>query len=345
MKLFDSKIADIWVTMGPVLENPETLFKIFESGAKGVRVALSYGDHEIWSRRSKLIRDSAKKAGKSCLVIADTSGGKIRLGGLGDFNHLDIRGGERIKLVPLSSGFRFEGKEIPVNVDLKGVVFEGDRVMIGDGAVILKVVGAENDSVTCVVEKGGTINPNRGLIIQSEKFQPECLTEKDVEDIRYVASSEDFDALALSFVSESDQVDKAKRMLSEAGRDIPVIAKIETKKAIENLSSISEVADAIMIARGDLALFAPWTQLGNLVEKAVRTVKRSGKPWVIGTQVAEGLERFAFPTRAEICDLDRWVKEGASAILLSYETAFGPRPVDAVSCVRQLIEASSKGSQ
>ncbi|MDE1856494.1 MAG: hypothetical protein KGH98_00240 [Candidatus Micrarchaeota archaeon] len=341
MSFGDRKGTDIWFTMGPASSDRDVIRQILEAGATGVRLTFSYGTPQIQIERANLVRDVAMELSVRCTIVADIEGEKIRLGEMDGSKSISVTEGETLNLVP-SSNFHHEQHTIPVNSDsFITKAKKGDRIVIGDGATSLKIVEKHRGEAVCDVVKGGVINPNRGIIDQSSGFQPACLTDKDRSDLGEIAESGAFDAVAVSSVSNSDDIVEVRRIINERSPDLRIIAKIETKSGILNLGKILEASDMIMIARGDLALFLPWYELGNNVDRIVHQAKRSGKPWIMATQVAEGLERFSFPTRAEICDITHWVKEGAGGFLLSTETAFGKRPVDAVACVSKVVSAAS----
>jgi pyruvate kinase len=142
---------------------------------------------------------------------------------------------------------------------------------------------------------------------------------------------------AISFVGDPMDVSEAKRIIAEEHSSMDVLAKIETQLGIDRIEGIAKEADALMAARGDLALTLPWVELYSAVSKLSDSAKVAGTPWILATQLAEGLERFAFPTRPEICDLAHWIRQGAAGAMLSYETAFGPKPVDAVRYVTEIV--------
>jgi pyruvate kinase len=146
-----------------------------------------------------------------------------------------------------------------------------------------------------------------------------------------------YDALAISFVSAASDLEIAKDLIDRKNRLLPVVAKIETGLGVDNIHEIVDLADAVMLARGDLALAAPWIDLPKNVDTIVAAASRHGRPWILATQIVEGLERFSFPTRAEISDLARWAQAGAAGVMLSFETAWGARPVEAVRATAELV--------
>ncbi len=340
MKLLNNGNVEVWFTQGPATNDIEMLTSMFKAGADGVRETFSFGTHMQQAEAASAAFNAAKNAQRECSIIADLEGEKMRLGPFGKTTHLRVETGEELRLVPLSAGFNEKEKKIPVKTaKLFLTAKEGDRLIVGDGSSILEVSCVSKEGITCKAVEGGIINPNRGLTLQSGKYSPMCMTDKDIMDLKYIAKAKMYDAVALSFVSKGEDVEMARKMLQEEGSMLPIIAKVETQKGVENIKEIAMSADAIMVARGDLALYVPWYELGNMVEEIVDLTNQCRKPWIMATQVAEGMERFSFPTRAEICDMSHWIRRGASAIMVSYETAFGPKPVAVVSAIRKIVAA------
>lgn len=337
--------TDIWFTMGPKSRNPLTVRQLVEAGASVVRLGFSFGDHKLQTQRARMVRDAADATNGTCHVIADLPGEKIRLGDFGGRESIHLEGSETVTLVPLERDFDPTERVLPVEDALFGRTKVEDTLLVGDGSVSMDVIESDDSSLRAEVERGGTINPNRGVIVQGSDFEPESLTDEDVRHLRYVAESGLFDAVALSFVSSASEVERARSILDDSGEMPPVVSKIETRAGVENVGDICKASDAVMVARGDLALFLPWPELGRHVKRVVEAAQRTSTPWIMATQVAEALERFSFPTRAELCDLNRWVAEGGDGVLLSYETAFGSAPVDAVSRVSDVIDATNEAEQ
>ncbi|MEV5412694.1 pyruvate kinase [Thermopolyspora sp. NPDC052614] len=211
----------------------------------------------------------------------------------------------------------------------------GDVITVGDGGAELAVVDTGADGVVVQVVGAGTLQRFRGLTVRGRGFNPRALTDKDRTDLEFVACHEEFDAVALSFVASSDDLAVAREIMG--ARRLPIIAKIETALGVERIEEISRSADMVMAARGDLALSIPWVELPAAVTAIADAAVRTGTPWVLATQVAEGLERFTLPTRAEICDLAHWLNRGCSGVMLSYETVFGGNALAAVESVEALV--------
>lgn len=345
-KFLSPEKPDIWFTMGPESNNPLTVQNIIEAGATGVRLTFSFGSQELQSQRAEMVTRTAKEADSEATIVADFEGEEMRLSDFPGYQKISVESGSEVRLMFNKDEFDLDTKSIPVGSDeFDSRINEGDRILIGDGAVILDVIDRHQGYVSCEVYKGGVINPNRGIVIQDSGFEPTSLTDKDISDLKYVSQNEEFDAVALSFVSNANDVRKAREILESPGPSLPIISKVETPEGVNNIKEIAKESDAVMVARGDLALFLPWAEMGIHTEQIVSGSEKVDTPWIMATQMAEGLERFAFPTRAEISDLTRWVKRGMDGMLLSYETAFGSHPVDAVSSMREIINSTEEKIQ
>lgn len=329
----------IFFTMGPEADNPSQVTDLITEGATLMRTVFSYREPPIHEQRAKLVKEAAKNVGKDITVVADLPGGKIRIHNLNGKQRKQVREGESLDLVPV-------GREGDITVDSNALfeqVGSGDTIIVGDGSLTMKVKNVTDDRIHCEVIREGTIELNRGLTVRDGSFEPPTLRKQDCEYLEYVAKSGVFDAVALSFVSDPKEITTARSILESHDSQLPIIAKIESAGGIESLTDITSTADAVMAARGDLALYLPWENLEAYTARIAREAQATDTPWILATQVAEGLENFDSLTRAETCDLSRWVNDGVEAVLLSHETAFGSNPVKAVSEVRDLLEAVDNG--
>jgi len=284
-----------------------------------------------------MFRNAAREVDEEFDIIADVSGEKVKLGEFDGKDSIELSQGDTVELVSKDQDFKVSEMQIPLNSDiLFGSLEKGDTIYIGDGDVLLRVESCD-DSIICETIKSGTVQPFRGLKPQSDLFEPSALTDKDVEDLKFIAESKKFDAALISFVSSASDVDRAKETLKKKDCDIPVISKIESKKGLENLEEICQASDAVMAARGDLALFLPWHKLGDHVKRIAETAETNNTKWILATQLLEGMERFPIPSRADICDVDHWKKEGASGFMLCYETAFGDKPIESMRALDKLV--------
>jgi len=328
----------LWFTYGPSVDDEEVLRKVLLAGATGCRLTFSFGTRALQEDRGLTMKRLAADMEHPCLVVADLAGEKIRLG---DFAQpqVAIKSGERVTLrrpgtTPdiITRLFPITSHRLFANVKAK------DRIVIGDGSLLLEIAAVSDDDIEAFALYDGVINPNRGLMMQSGSMSPTCLTSKDIEDLEHIARSTVYDMVALSFVSDPADVERARKIIRKADRDMPIIAKIETAQGLRNLYAITDAADMIMAARGDLATAIDWVELPSAVELIARVAGERNKPWVLATQIVEGLERFALPSRAEICDLAHWLNRSASGVMVSYETAFGRKPVEAIIAVNRMIE-------
>ena len=330
MRLRHGGDPGIVITMGPKADNPSRVSDLVEAGATAVRTVFSYRTPSIHEHRANLVHDVAGGVGRDVTVIADLPGGKIRLGELdGD----DQRGIRRDDTLVLTRPGTSAG--VPVTSDrFFSAVSVDDELVVGDGSLVLEVTAVSDAEVECRASRGGTLESNRGLAVRGSEFDPPTITESTRESLAFVAESGAFDAVALSFVSSRSDIETARSILADHGEQLPIVAKVESAGGMESLPTITEAADAVMAARGDLALYLPWTDLESNTSEIARAARDADTPWILATQVAAGLEQFGLLTRAEMCDLLRWRREGCAAVLLSHETAFGTDPVQAVSTVR-----------
>jgi pyruvate kinase len=334
-------MAMLWYTPGPASIGHEE--EIIRAGANGVRLTFSYATADYQAERAVLHRRIARACDLPCTVVADLPGEKYRLGRFAKEPSIQVKAGDEFRLVPgeVSDAPTDRILTVPAPALLRELE-RGDLVTVGDGGTVLEVIRASAAEAVVVVTVDGTVNQSRGLTVRGGRFRPRCLTGKDLSDLGFVARSGLFDNVAISFVADANDVRRARKVLSAAASPVTLTAKIETLAGVENAVEISAAADLVMAARGDLALAVPWVELPGAVARIQHAADETRTPWILATQVVEGLERFAIPTRAEICDLANWADRGCAGVLLSYETAFGARPVQAVGAVRALLDRWSR---
>jgi pyruvate kinase len=330
---------ELWITYGPSVDKPDLLRRVIAAGVDGVRLTFSYGDASLQCQRAAAVKEAAAAAGRVVRVVADLQGEKCRIAKIGDLDQVKIRAGRAIELTAGTTAGTEGDVRLPLQqADQVALFAVGDVVIAGDGEMMLDVVEIDSEGVRCVPREDGVLRPGRGLAIRGSNFTPSSMTAKDRADLRALLGSTDFDAVALSFVSGTEAVDEARLEIGKS-HGLEVIAKIETAKGVERAGEICAGADAVMAARGDLALCMPWTALAGGVERIARAAREHAKAWILATQIVESMERFDLPSRAEICDLSHWLATGAAAVMLSRETAFGARPVESVAAVAELIDA------
>jgi pyruvate kinase len=334
----------LWYTVGPASLGKEE--DLFRNGATGIRLTFNFGTPELQHERAVNIKAAAAQVGSECFVVADLGGEKFRIGTFVGDPTVTASAGALVRLVHAETGApSSDDLTLPIpNSKFLSQLKKGSIVTVGDGSAVFVVTKKSDRDVLAEMTSEGVINNCRGLTIQGEEFQPKSLTSKDLTDLDHILSSPVYDAVALSFVGSDTDVSTARQLANKAKRDIPIVAKIETAAGVANIDSICKVSDFVMVARGDLAVAIPWLDLPSAVKEISLTAKSKSIPWILATQIAEGLERFTMPTRAEICDLARWMEDGCAGILLSYETAFGAKPIAAVTCTAALMNRWSRNA-
>ena len=292
----------LWFTYGPKTTSSDTIRSLLLAGATGARLTFSYGTPELQAERATQVRRLAREIGANVFLVADLQGEKCRLSSLAGIDEIPVQRGDVVMLV--SEPGALDSSPIRLQVQLPRYLKEmwpGDIILEGDGAISLEVLERRGDDVMCRCLATGKLRPGRGIVLQKREFRPTALTVKDRADLDFVLKSQLFDAVAVSFVGTREDVAQVKALLGGQAA-ISVIAKIETQLGVDNVESIVAEADAVMAARGDLALTMPWEQLPASVRTIAQASQHARKPWILATQIAEGMERFSFPTRAEICD-------------------------------------------
>jgi pyruvate kinase len=330
-------MKELWYTDGPSASGKER--ELFLSGATGVRLTFSYGTAEYQEERAAAIKKAAFQVDHPCCVVADLAGEKFRLGTFSKQPSIQVSEGTKIRLTHAETTASAAEFVFPVrHASFFSQIKEGSMVTVGDGSAVFRVTQVSTTEALGEITVAGVVNQSRGLSIQGGDFQPRTLTAKDVRDLEHIIASPVYDVIALSFVSTATDLVRVRELAQKANRNITILAKIETPAGLENIASICESADMVMAARGDLALTLPWVELPAAVQTIAAAAKTISTPWILATQIMEGLERFAIPTRAEICDLAHWLSEGCAGAMLSYETAFGTHPATAVACVSTMLK-------
>ena len=323
---------EFWITLGP--SSADHLRSMFQSGVNGVRFTFSYGTPELQVDRAREVGRTAESLGRRCLRIADLPGQKYRLGRFQGEQIVRFEAGSAATLSVSREDDPSKSRRLPVpQPSFFDFLSKGDIVTVGDGSALLHVMTVDAQSANVEFVEDAVVEQTRGLTIQSERFRPDPLGDSDRIALDPIRDSGAFDAVAVSFVDGAPVVDEVRQLTG-----LPVVSKIETAGGLEALSTICPASDYVMAARGDLALTVPWVELPGAVQQIASACRDSGTPWILATQVAEGLEKFALPTRAEICDLAHWFDEGAAGVMLSYETVFGTQPMRAVRAVSALVE-------
>lgn len=335
-KLF--KRTKILATIGPATNSAEMVEAVIMAGVNGCRLNCSHGSNEERDQQIKWIREAAAKKGRSVAILQDLQGPKIRLGMLKD-NHLELKKGD--ELVLESREFVHDGgMTVPVQYNLAEKVKVGEPLSMFDGKVKSEVIEIVSETAIKVkILNDGFIMSKKGLNLPDTDFGGDILTPKDLADIEYGAGC-DYDYVSLSFVQSARDIEKLKQLLLSHGSTAKVIAKIETKKAIEtdkNLEEIVEAADGIMVARGDMAVEAGAEVVPIVQRKLIAMTRAHAKLCIVATQMLSSMVESPEPTRAEVSDVATAVVQGADVVMLSDETANGKYPLETVKEMKKVI--------
>jgi pyruvate kinase len=320
-------------TLGPVSSNQETLKGMVEAGLDVVRLNFSHGERADHLARFELVRSVAAEVGHNLAVLVDLQGPKIRVGVVDD-NGVRVDRGREVVLV--AGADRAAEPEIPVVYpELAADVRQGDQILLDDGAIGLRVQDVEGERVRCQVERGGVVKSRKGVNLPGVAVSAASLTGKDRADVA-TAVEAGADYVALSFVRKPDDVVQAKQAIADHGGDIPVVAKLERPEAIDCLDEILEVADAVMVARGDLGVELAVEKVPPIQKHIIAQANSQGVPVITATQMLESMVASPRPTRAEASDVANAIFDGTDAVMLSQETAIGQFPVEAVATMARI---------
>jgi len=327
--------AKIVCTTGPATASPEQIQALVDAGMDVARINRSHGEPAEHEAIIGHVRAAAKASGRAVAVLVDLQGPKIRLGRFAE---------EKVELV---EGDVFtittedvEGTKELVSTTYKGLPGDarpGDRILIDDGRVAVRITAVDGPRVITRVEVAGPVSNNKGLNLPGVAVSVPAMSDKDEEDLRW-ALRLGADLIALSFVRSAADYEVVARIMADEGRKVPVIAKIEKPQAVENLVEIIDAFDGIMVARGDLGVELPLEQVPIVQKRAIELARRSAKPVIVATQVLESMISAPRPTRAEASDCANAVLDGADAVMLSGETSIGAYPIEAVRTMARIIE-------
>lgn len=324
----------ILCTLGPSTQSAASIKKLLLEGMDGVRLNFSHGNYEWFEKVYSEIHNVCTEEHVPLAVLIDLQGPKIRIGEL-EKPEIEISDNSFIEITTE----KVLGNEKIISTSYKRLSHDAqvdDPILIDDGLIKLRVTEKKASSVICFVESGGMLKPKKGMNLPGMKLSTESLTEKDKNDIKF-ALKHRVDFIALSFVRNPDDVTKLRQWLKDQSSTIPIVAKIEKKEAIENFDEILEVADAIMIARGDLGVELPAQDVPVLQKEIIRKCKSVGKIVITATQMLESMINNPVPTRAEASDVANAVWDGTDVVMLSGETSVGKYPIDAVKIMNAIV--------
>ncbi|MDA0676065.1 MAG: pyruvate kinase [Proteobacteria bacterium] len=326
----------IVATLGPASSDAERIGVLFDQGVDVFRLNFSHGTHDEHRRRYDIIRALEKEKGRPIGTIADLQGPKLRVGNFADGRVL-LRTGSRFRL-DLDDAPGTESRVQLPHPEIFNAVEPGTDLLIDDGRLRLEVLEAGPDFAETRVRVGGDLSNHKGVNVPSAILDLSPITNKDERDLDF-ALRLGIDWIALSFVQRPEDVARARRMV--AGR-AGVLVKLEKPSAIETLEEIIELADALMVARGDLGVEMPPEDVPGIQKRIIRSCRRAGKPVIVATQMLDSMVHSPTPTRAEASDVATAVYDGADAVMLSAETAVGDYPVESVSMMNRIITRVEK---
>jgi len=321
----------IIATLGPSSSTAETIAALSAAGANVFRLNFSHGNHEDHQARYEAIREVEQRTGRMIGVLADLQGPKLRIATFAE-GKVSLTAGQRFRLELDTAPGDATRVGLP-HPEIFAALTPGQDLLLDDGKVRLHVERCDNGSADTVVVTAGTLSNRKGVNVPQAVLPLAALTDKDRRDLDF-ALQMGVDWIALSFVQRPDDVAEAKKLV--AGR-AGVMVKLEKPQAIEHLDGLIELADAMMVARGDLGVEMPTEDVPPLQKRIVRACRRAGKPVVVATQMLESMISAPTPTRAEASDVATAVYDGADAVMLSAETASGAYPVEAVTIMEKII--------
>jgi pyruvate kinase len=326
--------AKIAATLGPACVSTHTLTKMVRRGMDVARLNFSHGDRVSHAKLVRSLRRATNDAGRPVALLADLQGPRFRIGEF-DGGALVLKRGAAVHI--RAGRTRCAAGELPVSyAALAKDVKRGDRVLIDDGRIELRVVRVRGRDVRCEVVRGGEVRDHKGINLPDSSLSVPAVTAKDARDL-ITAVELGANWLAVSFVRRGADIARAKRLLERAGRSIPVLAKIERAEAIERLDEILDAADGLMVARGDLGVELPASHVPILQKEIIEKANALGKPVITATQMLDSMRHSPRPTRAESSDVANAVLDGSGCLLLTAETAVGEYPLEAVATMDEII--------
>ena len=323
----------ILATLGPASRTPDMIGKLFRAGADAFRINMSHGDQADKAEVIRIIRNLEELHGRSTTILVDLQGPKLRVGGFADGS------------VTLETGQDFQldldktpGDAARVCLPHKEVFYAlevGSRLLLDDGKLVLRVLEIGETALKTRVEVGGVLSNNKGLNVPDVVVPLAALTEKDRSDLAF-AVDQGVDWIALSFVQRPEDLAEARRLI---GGKAALLAKIEKPAALDRLEGILELADAVMVARGDLGVELPPEAVPPAQKRIVETARELGKPVVVATQMLESMIKAPTPTRAEVSDVATAIYDGADAVMLSAESAAGDWPEESVAMMDRIAHS------
>ena len=323
-------------TLGPASDDIETLSSMVDAGLDVARLNFSHGNHEEHKERIENIKNIAREKGKPVGLMLDTKGPEVRTGDLRK-DEVELENGKKV----IMTTEEIEGDSNRFSVQYKGLpddLQEGSQILIDDGLIELKVEEIDGSEIHCTIINGGVLGSRKGVNLPGVKVELPALTEKDRKDILF-GIEQDVHFIAASFVRKAEDVIEIRKLLEENGaEDIQIIPKIENQEGVDNIDEIIEVADGIMVARGDLGVEIQAEKIPVIQKNLIKKCNEVAKPVITATQMLDSMIRNPRPTRAEASDVANAIFDGTDATMLSGESAAGDFPVESVKTMANIAE-------
>jgi pyruvate kinase len=337
-------LTKIVATIGPASRSPQVFRKMIETGVRVARLNFSHGSYADHAQTITMIREVSEELDIPITILQDLQGPKIRVGTLPDIG-IELIEGKFITLVPMEQFQQLE----PVYADAIAIDYAyiaeeatiGTQILLADGIFELSVSGISGNAVHCEVVKGGILTSHKGVNFPSLNLRLPSMTDKDRQDLAF-GLEQGVDWISLSFVRQAADVKLLKDLITEYGKSVSIIAKIEKPQAIANLEEILAVVDGIMVARGDLGVEMPPERVPMIQKHIIRRCNESGIPVITATQMLESMIQNPRPTRAEASDVANAIMDGTDAVMLSGESAVGAYPVQAVEMMTRIAAEVEK---
>ena len=326
-------------TAGPASDRKETLLRLVDAGMDVVRVNFSHGTHEEKKPLIENIRSVSRESGVRLAILQDLCGPKLRVGKFPG-GQLELKAGAVVVLSSREDAGEQGGISLS-HPEVMASLKPGVHILLGDGEMELVVSTAGDGTVECTVAAGGFLKSNKGFCVPGTGPNLVLPTPKDLDDLAFGVSA-GVDLVAMSFVRTAEDLRALRRAMAERGGKAGIIAKIERRDAFENLDSILRECDGVMVARGDLGLELPLSEVPMVQKEIIRKANRAGVPVITATQMLESMISSPRPTRAEVSDVANAVLDGTDAVMLSGETAVGAYPVETVRMMDEIISATEK---
>lgn len=330
----NSRKTKILATLGPQTSDVESIKQLIKSGVNAVRLNMSHGTYEFYSTLFENIHSVRTELNTPLAILADLQGPKIRIGELSK-PEIEIISGNNIEITTAE----ITGNEKIISTSYKNLPEDAEvdnLILINDGLIRLKIIEKKKNSVLCKIENGGILSPRKGMNLPGMKLSTPALTEKDFDDLNFLLDKP-IDYFALSFVRKADDIYELKDWLKKKRKEIPIIAKIEKKEAIDEFDSILNIADGIMIARGDLGVELSPAKVPVIQKEIIKKCNETGRLVITATQMLESMISSPIPTRAEAADVANAVWDGTDVVMLSGETSVGKHPIETVKMMHEII--------